>query len=87
MWPEHFDFAVTVGRRHLRWLPRRRHPLHAVPVRHAARAPDPDGDRQFWNEPFGASLSYDRVADVADAVAFFAAAEAHLAPSPTEVGS
>jgi len=87
LWPEHFDLAVTVAGATYGGSPG--DVTHAMPYLYVTPPGDldPDGDRRFWNEPFGASLSYDRVAGVADAVAFFAAAEAHLAPRPTEVGS
>ena len=45
-------------------------------------SPVPDGDRSFWNEPFGAAITYDRVRTADDAAAFFADAAARIRSAP-----
>jgi hypothetical protein len=86
LWPEHFDLAVTTASGHIFGASPgdATHPapyLYVVP----AAGPIPDGDADFWAEPFGASLGYDRVAGLADAATFFVAAAGRLAANRTEV--
>ncbi len=81
LWPEHFDLAVTVsdasGETTFGGSPgdaEHDQPyLYVLPP-----SPEPDGDRSFWNEPFGAAVSYDRIATAGDAAAFFADAAARI---------
>ena len=78
LWPEHFDLAIVVAGAIYGGSPGDE--LHAEPYLYVTSPGDPlpDGDRGFWNEPFGASLTYDRIAAVADAVAFFTDAASRL---------
>lgn len=87
LWPEHFDLAITVADATYGGSPG--DTTHVWPYLYVTPPGDPvpDGDRRFWNEPFGASLTYDRITGVADAVAFFAEAEARFTATPTEVRS
>jgi hypothetical protein len=87
LWPEHFDLAVTVAGATYGGSPG--DVTHSEPYLYITPPGDPvpDGDRQFWNEPFGASLSYDRITGAADAVGFLTEAMARMAAIPTEVGS
>jgi hypothetical protein len=85
LWPEHFDLAITTANGHIFGSSPgdSTHPapyLYVVP----AERPVPDGDIRFWAEPFGASLGYDSVAGVGDAVTFFAAAADRLAAAHAE---
>ena len=87
LWPEHFDLAVTVAGATYGGSPG--DATHVAPYLYVTPAgePVPDGDRRFWNEPFGASLAYDRITGAADAIGFFTEAMARVAASSTEVGS
>jgi hypothetical protein len=87
LWPEHFDLAVTVAGATYGGSPG--DATHSEPYLYVTPPGEPvrDGDRQFWNEPFGASLPYDRITGAADAVDFFTEAMARVAATPTEVGS
>ena len=87
LWPEHFDLAVTVAGATYGGSPG--DATHSEPYLYVTPpgGPVPDGDRQFWNEPFGASLTYDRITGAAGAVGFFTEAMARVAASSTEVGS
>jgi hypothetical protein len=79
LWPEHFDLAVTVDDAIYGGSPGDAdHPqpyLYVVPPADAAL----DGDRRFWNEPFGASFPYDRINGPDDATGFLSAASTRLA--------
>jgi hypothetical protein len=68
LWPEHFDVAATLEDRvNLGASPGDDdHPLPYLYV-----GPWEHQDGPFWNEPFGASLTYDDVAGPTAAVAFF----------------
>ena len=87
LWPEHFDLAVTVAGATYGGSPG--DATHVAPYLYVTPPgePVPDGDRRFWNEPFGASLAYDRITGAADAIGFFTEAMARVAASSTEVGS
>jgi hypothetical protein len=86
LWPEHFDLAVTVndtraGNTTIGGSPGdAEHDQPCVYV--LPPCPVPDGDRSFWNEPFGAALPYERVATASDAAAFFADAAARIRSAP-----
>lgn len=74
LWPEHFDVACTVGpvgrQANLGASPGDAgHPLPYLYVG-PWNAVDP-GDGSYWNEPFGASLTYDVALDHGTALAFF----------------
>jgi hypothetical protein len=86
LWPEHFDLAATVndpvvGRITFGGSPgdddHDQPYLYVLPP-----SAVPDGDRSFWNEPFGAALSYDRIEKPSDAAAFFADAAAGIRSAP-----
>jgi hypothetical protein len=81
LWPEHLDLALTVGEVTYGGSPgdaEHDQPyLYALPP-----APVPDGDRSFWNEPFGAAITYDRVRTAHDAAAFFADAATRIRSTP-----
>ena len=85
LWPEHFDLASTVANVTYGGSPG--DATHSEPYLYVIPPgePVPDGDRQFWNEPFGASLPYRRITDATDAVGFFTEAMARIAAAPTEV--
>jgi hypothetical protein len=87
LWPEHFDLAITVDGATYGGSPGDAN--HVGPYLYVTPPGDPvpDGDHRFWSEPFGASLTYDRITSAADAVAFFAQATARVTITPTEVGS
>jgi hypothetical protein len=87
LWPEHFDLAITVDGATYGGSPG--DAAHGGPYLYVTPPGDPvpDGDHRFWSEPFGASLTYDRITSVADAVAFLAEAEARFTVTPTKVGS
>jgi hypothetical protein len=86
LWPEHFDLAVRVND------PRRGGTTfggspgdaeHDQPYLYVLPpSAVPDGDRSFWNESFGATLSYDRITNAGDAAAFFAEAAARIRSTP-----
>jgi hypothetical protein len=84
LWPEHFDLATTVGEATYGGSPG--DDDHAEPYLYVIPpSPVPDGDVGFWGEPFGASLSYSRIAGVADAVAFFEEAQVRVGASSPEL--
>ncbi len=87
LWPEHFDLAVTVAGATYGGSPG--DATHPAPYLYVTPPgdPAPDGDRQFWNEPFGVSLTYDRINGAADAIGFFTEAMTRAAASSTEAGS
>jgi hypothetical protein len=71
LWPEHFDLAVDLG------PPGRRANYGGSPGDEAHPEPylyvglhDGGRDGSFWNEPFGASLSYQSILDGADPLEF-----------------
>jgi hypothetical protein len=67
LWPEHFDLATTVDRVNYGASPGDgEHPEPYLYV-----GPFDSRVGPFWNEPFGASISRDRVQDVAAALGFF----------------
>jgi hypothetical protein len=66
LWPEHFDLALTVDRVNYGASPGDAE--HPEPYLYVGPFEPRSGD--FWNEPFGASRSRDRVADVAAALGF-----------------
>jgi hypothetical protein len=72
LWPEHFDLAISLDDATYGGSPgddEHTDPyIYVVPPAH----PVPDGDRSFWNEPFGAGLPFDRVESVEVAVEFLA---------------
>jgi hypothetical protein len=76
LWPEHFDVAVTVGAVDYGCSPGDTYLadpyLYVGP--HERPAPD-----DFWNQPFGAARTHDRVPDVDAAVAFFRQGRARAA--------
>jgi len=86
LWPEHFDLAVTVGEAVYGGSPG--DDEHAEPYLYVSppREPVPDGDHAFWNEPFGAALTYQRVRTTSDAVAFFTEGQSRLSGTVTELG-
>jgi hypothetical protein len=73
LWPEHFDLAISIGRCNfgasLGDEGRPEPYLYVGPHDSGARpASDP-----FWNEPYGAAVSWRQIAGVADAIGFFEA--------------
>jgi hypothetical protein len=87
LWPEHFDLAITVDGATYGGSPG--DATHLGPYLYVTPPGDPvpDGDRRFWNEPFGASLTHDRITDAPAAVAFFTEALARVTAGAMEVGS
>jgi hypothetical protein len=86
LWPEHFDLAVRIKDPQLGSMTFGGSPgdaehdqpyLYVLPPSQA-----PDGDRSFWNEPFGASVPYDCIANVGEAAAFFAEAADRIRSTP-----
>ena len=67
LWPEHFDLASTIDEVNYGASPGdTEHPIPYLYV-----GPFEERQGPFFNEPFGASLSRERVPDVAAALAFF----------------
>lgn len=68
LWPEHFDVATTIAEVNHGGSPG--DDTHPEPYLYVGpwSPPEPGG---FWNEPFGASLSWTEVQDVDAALAFF----------------
>jgi hypothetical protein len=85
LWPEHFDLAITVAGATYGGSPGDE--FHAQPYLYVTPPgePVPDGDPAFWNEPFGASRTYDRVPGVADAVAFLTEATSRIPEGGADV--
>jgi hypothetical protein len=87
LWPEHFDLAITIGDVTYGGSPGDAE--HAEPYLYVL--PPAGFERaypSFWNEPFGASLSYQRIGGRADADAVFTEANVRLeAADPREPGS
>lgn len=87
LWPEHFDLALTVSdadRGDITFGGSPGDAEHAQPYLYVLPpVPVPDGDRSFWNETFGAAVSYERIAASGDAAAFFADAAARIRSVPT----
>jgi hypothetical protein len=85
LWPEHFDLAITVDGATYGGSPG--DATHMEPYLYVTPPGDPvpDGDRRFWNEPFGASLAYGRITSERAAAAFFAEARARSTAGPTDV--
>ncbi len=79
LWPEHFDLAVDLGppeaRANFGGSPG--DDLHPAPYLYVGPWGS-HGDDLFWNEPFGASLSYDALLAGADPLAFFRTGKALL---------
>ena len=74
LWPEHFDLAVTVDAVNYGCSPGDGHvPVPYLYVGPHRLPPPPD---PFWNAPFGAAVTAERIAGVDDAVAFFTAGRA-----------
>ena len=78
LWPEHFDLGITMGACNygasLGDAGRPEPYLYVGPHDAAAR----HGTSPFWNEPYGAAVSWHEIADVDAAVAFFESGLAHL---------
>ena len=87
LWPEHLDLALTVGEVTYGGSPGDAE--HAEPYLYVLPpAGFERGDPSFWNEPFGASLSYQRIGGPADADAFLTEATERLsAADPRGSGS
>jgi hypothetical protein len=68
LWPEHFDLATTIGEVNYGGSPGDQG--HDQPYLYVGPRRRPAAD-EFWNEPFGARLSFAAVSVVDDAVAFF----------------
>lgn len=66
LWPEHFDLAVTVGEANYGGSPGDGE--HPEPYLYVGPWEAQEGE--FWNEPFGASLSYQEILAGADPLAF-----------------
>jgi hypothetical protein len=69
LWPEHFDLAISMAEVNYGGSPG--DDGHAGPYLYVGPWRLDGRDDAFWNEPFGASLAYDQVRTVDDAVAFF----------------
>jgi hypothetical protein len=73
IWPEHFDIAVDIGDkaagRRANYGASPGDDEHAEPYLYVGPW-GPYGGDPFWNEPFGASLSYAQIVDGADGLAF-----------------
>lgn len=69
LWPEHFDLATTISEVNYGGSPGDEG--HPSPYLYVGPYAPPPQDGDFWNEPFGASVSEDAVRTVDDAVAFF----------------
>jgi hypothetical protein len=86
LWPEHFDLAVTVSdaqRGDITYGGSPGDAEHDQPYLYVLPpSPVPDGDRSFWNETFGATITFDRVGTADDAAAFFADAATRIRSTP-----
>ena len=71
IWPEHFDIAVDLGPKSQRANYGGSHGDAGHPEPYLYVGPFEPRQGEFWNEPFGASLSYKQLLDGADPVAFF----------------
>jgi hypothetical protein len=69
LWPEHFDLGTSYAKVNYGVSPGDE--PHPQPYLYVGPWEPPAPDGGYWNEPFGASIGRDRVADVADALAFF----------------
>lgn len=78
LWPEHFDLGVVIGACNYGASPgdagRPEPYLYVGPHDAEAR----HGTDTFWNEPYGAAVSWRDIPDIASAVAFFESGLAHL---------
>ena len=77
LWPEHFDVGIRIGALNLGVS--LGDSSVASPYLYVGPDHRPLPDDGFWNAPFGAARTWDDVATVDDAVAFFLAGEAHTA--------
>ena len=70
LWPEHFDLGVTVEAVNYGCSPGD----DAVPEPYLYVGPHepPSSGNPFWNAPFGAAITAERIGNVEEAVAFFA---------------
>jgi hypothetical protein len=70
LWPEHFDLGVTVEAVNYGCSPGD----DAVPEPYLYVGPHepPSSGNPFWNAPFGAAVTAERIGNVEEAVAFFA---------------
>jgi hypothetical protein len=70
LWPEHFDLGVTVEAVNYGCSPGD----DAVPEPYLYVGPHepPSSGNPFWNAPFGAAVTSERIGSVEKAVAFFA---------------
>lgn len=82
LWPEHFDLTVDLGppdaRANFGGSPG--DDVHPEPYLYIGPWGPHAAEEPFWNEPFGASLSYRALLDGADPLAFFRMGKALLSP-------
>ncbi|MDQ4097934.1 MAG: hypothetical protein M3144_08725 [Actinomycetota bacterium] len=71
LWPEHFDIAIALGRPGQRANYGGSPGDDAHPEPYLYVGPFDTRTGSFWNEPFGASLSYQAILAGADPLAFF----------------
>jgi hypothetical protein len=77
LWPEHFDLATTVAEVNYGASPGDEG--HPLPYLYVGPWSPPTPDGVFWNEPFGASRTFDASAGTEGALAFFLDGRARLA--------
>lgn len=72
LWPEHFDVAVDLGpegnRANFGGSPG--DSAHPEPYLYVGPWDRPEREGDYWNEPFGASLSYGAIKEGADPLDF-----------------
>ncbi|MDQ1395436.1 MAG: hypothetical protein QOG64_695, partial [Acidimicrobiaceae bacterium] len=78
LWPEHFDIAVDIGSPGSRANFGGSPGDEAHPEPYLYVGPWEQREGSFWNEPFGASLSYSAIAAGADPLEFLRAARDQL---------
>jgi hypothetical protein len=71
LWPEHFDLALSADRVNYGGSPG--DDYIAVPYLYVGPFEGkPDDSEPFWNQSFGAAIGFDEIANIDDALSFFA---------------
>lgn len=70
LWPEHFDLALTADRINYGGSPG--DDYIELPYLYVGPFEGQPDDDAFWNQPFGAAITFDRIATIDDALTFFA---------------
>jgi hypothetical protein len=82
LWPEHFDLGIAAAAVNYGVSPG--DGWHEAPYLYIGpQAGVPDDDDPYWDAPFGASVSFDALTSVEDALAFFRAGRDRLRITPS----